>query len=67
MFDKDFYEKMVEMHSDVKHVVKWLEAHDKEDDARFETTNKKVEFVTKTVYMGIGGLVVIQILITLIK
>ena len=67
MFGKDFYDKMMEMHTDLKHMVKWSEDHDETDNDRFEETNKKVDWVTKIAYMGLGGLAVMQVIISFIK
>lgn len=67
MYGKDFYDKMMEMHTDLKHMVKWAEEHDKSDDSRFDSMNKKVDWVSKIAYMGLGGLAVIQFIIQNIK
>lgn len=67
MFSKDFYDKMMQMHADVRHMVKWSEDHDKTDNDRFNETNKKVDWVAKIAYMGLGGLAVIQFILSNIK
>lgn len=67
MYDKEFYDKMMEVHNDIKHIVSWSKDHDDQDDKRFESVNKKVDWTTKVAYMGLGGLAVIQVLINFIK
>lgn len=67
MFNKDFYDKMMEVHSDMKHIRRWSEDHDEQDDIRFSETNKKVDFITRIAYMGLGGLAVIQVIIGFLK
>lgn len=67
MFNKDFYDKMMEMHSNLKHMVTWSENHDEQDNERFREANKKVDMVTKVAYMGIGGLAVLQVVISFLK
>ena len=67
MFNKDFYDKMMEVHSSMRHIVRWSEDHDEQDDIRFAETNKKVDWVTKMAWLGIGGLGALQIAIHFIK
>lgn len=67
MFSKDFYDKMMEVHNDLKHMVKWSQDHDSQDSERFADANKKIDWVTKVAYMGLGGLAVLQVLIGFIK
>lgn len=67
MFSKDFYDKMMEVHNDLKHMVKWSKDHDERDDIRFNDTNKKVDWVTKVAYMGLGAIAVIEVLINVLK
>ena len=63
MYDKEFYDKMMEVHNDLRHLVSWTKEHDEKDNKRFEETNRKVDLVTKVAYMGLGGLAVINVLI----
>lgn len=67
MFNKDFYDKMMEMHSNVKHIVEWSEDHDEQDDARFIEANKKIDLNMKFMYMAMGGLLAVQIIVRMIK
>ena len=67
MYGKDFYDKMMEMHTDLKHMVKWAEDHDETDNNRFKETNAKVDWVTKIAWVGIGGLGMLQLFIHFIK
>lgn len=59
--------KQAEIANDVKHIVKWSEAHDTEDKVRFKTANDKIDVLAKVAYMGIGGLIVVQIVLNFIK
>lgn len=59
--------KQAEIANDVKHMVKWSESHDVEDQTRFKAANDKIDAVTRLVYMGVGGLVVVQLVINFIK
>jgi len=56
-----------EIHSDVKHLSNWAREHDQSDNNRFEMVNKRVSWIEKVAYMGIGGLAILNILIKLIK
>ena len=67
MFDQEFYDKMMEIHSDMKHIVRWSEDHDEQDDIRFDEASKKIDSNTRYVYMGLGGLMVIQAFLHFIK
>ena len=67
MFNQDFYDKMMEIHSDMKHIGRWTEEHDDHDDIRFNETNKKVDWIMKLVWLGIGGLGMLQVLIQFTK
>ena len=65
--DLEMRDKIIEMHSDVKHMVKWSEEHERKDDQRFNDVNKDIENGKKIVYGVGGGLAVLEILAKLFK
>ncbi len=67
MFDKDFYDKMIDTHQDVKYILDWNASHKKEDDTRYLEIKTKTEFLTKCVYVGIGGFAVLELLLNVLK
>lgn len=54
MFDKEFYDKMNEMHGDVKHLVTSLKHHVEEDEKVQGEIKRDLEFHQKLVYGGLG-------------
>ena len=60
-------DKIIETHTDVKHLVEWAKTHDKSDNDRFEAAFKRITWVEKTAYLGIGGLSVLSIILKMIK
>ena len=46
--------KQAEIANDVKHMVKWSETHDKQDDNRFEKLEKNQLWQNKILYGGLG-------------
>lgn len=67
MFNKDFYDKMMEVHSDMRYMRQWSTDHERKDDDRYQENNKKIDWVTKVAYLGIGGLMVLQFVCNFIK
>lgn len=69
--EEDLYSKrdqiIGEMHSDLKHMVRWTSDHDIKDDARFNKMDNKLELVDKLLYGGIGIIVFVQFVLTVIK
>ena len=55
MFTRDFYDKMIEMHSDMKHIVKWAESHDASDKEIHEKLNTRVKSLEENQARVIGG------------
>lgn len=62
MFDKDFYDKMMEVHSSVGHIVKWNEAHQKQDDERHKENIVRITALEKSYWKFIGGFAVVAVL-----
>ena len=67
MFDQDFYDKMIEMHANMKHMVEWSKKHDDKDDERFDKVNSDMSWTKKYIYMGLGGLAVLQVFVSFFK
>lgn len=66
-FEPDIRDKIIETHTDVKHLIKWSESHTKEDETRFEKINKDVDNGKKVVYGGIGGLMLLEFIMKFFK
>ena len=67
MFDKDFYDKVSEMHGDVKQLVQGFKDHLKDDKDQFASVKKRIFYLTISmviVYCSTGG---IGILVNLFK
>lgn len=68
--DKDWIERdrlLTETHTNVCHIVSWAKDHDKSDNERFQLANKRISWVEKVAYLGIGGLAVLNGLLHFIK
>lgn len=55
MFNKDFYDRMMEMHTDVKYIAKWIEEHKKEDDVAHGDINSRLKVLEADRFKVIGG------------
>jgi len=60
-------DKIIETHTDVRHIVDWAKAHDQSDNLKFEQANKRIGWIEKVAYMGIGGLALLNIVIRFVK
>ena len=58
---------LTEVHSDIKHLVKWTEAHAMDDKENFRELRKSQEFIKKVVYGGIGVIAFIEFISRFIK
>ena len=56
-----------EVHSDMKHMVKWAQEHNEDDNKRFALVYKEIELGKKVLWGCAGVLVTIEFLIKLIK
>lgn len=61
------HDVLIEIRSDVKHFKDWANRHDKIDTERFELANKRISWVEKIAYLGIGGLAMLNIFLNLFK
>lgn len=55
MFNKDFYDKMMEMHTDVKYIAKWIEEHKKDDDEVHTKFDGRIKVLENDRLKVIGG------------
>lgn len=58
---------LTEIHSDMKHILNWSEKHDASDDKRFKEVNLKTDWTIRIACMGIGGLVVLQFILKILR
>ena len=68
--DKDWVERdrlLTEVHSDVKHIVKWSIDHNKEDNDRFAVVTKEIESGKKILWGGVGIIGFLQLVSRFIK
>lgn len=56
-----------EVHADMKHLIAWSKEHDDSDTTRFEKADKRIAWVEKVAYVGMGGLAVLNIILKAIK
>jgi len=67
--DKDWLERdrmLSEIHTDMKHLTDWAKSHDQSDNNRFQIVEKRITWIEKTVWVGIGGLSLIMIVLKLV-
>ena len=55
MFDKDFYDKMMETHTNVKYMRNWIQEHKTEDDSRHEKLDNRLKIIEGDRLKIIGG------------
>lgn len=55
MYNQDFYDKMIEVHTDIKHITHWIEEHKKEDDTRHEHVEGRLRTLENDRMKVIGG------------
>ena len=65
-FDQEVYTKIIETHQDVKHIREWSNTHDKADNERFTIANKRIAWIEKVAYVGIGGLAALEFITKII-
>lgn len=56
---------LTEVHSDMKHLVEWSKSHDTLDNNRFKAASDRIDWLEKVAYLGIGGIVVMEVIIKL--
>lgn len=57
MFDKDFYDKMMEVHTDLKYMKTWTETHDANDKEVHKSLNIRVKVLEddRLKVIGVAG------------
>ena len=68
--ERDWIERdrlLTEVHQDMKHLLSWTETHEQSDNSRFELANKRITWVEKVAYLGIGGLATLNIFLKLLN
>lgn len=65
--DLDTRDKIIETHTDVKHLVQWAKEHTIEDNARFKVVHEKIALGEKIIYGAMGVFIFIEIIIKFIK
>ena len=66
MFDKEFYDKLMETHHDVKNILAWNEAHQKQDDARHADIDKRIGSLENSRLKVVGGASVLGAVVALV-
>lgn len=68
--DRDWVERdrmLTEVHSDMKHMVRWAEDHTKDDDTRFAVVTKDIDAGKKIVWSGIGIIITLEVMLKFFK
>ena len=58
---------MIEIATDMKHVLRKIDDHIKDDDEKFTNIFRRVNFAEKAIYVGIGAVAVLEIVIIVIS
>lgn len=58
---------LTEVHSDMKHLVKWSKDHNDDDNRRFALVTKEIEVGKKVLWGGVGVLAAVEFIMKLIK
>lgn len=67
MFNKDFYDKMMETHNDVKHLVRTVGHHINDDEVKFEQARKEREWLKRVAWLGCGIIITVNVILKLIR
>lgn len=62
MFDQDFYDRMMEMHTDVKYMRAWAKEHDESDDRTHDRLDRRIKTLEEDRAKVIGGAGVLGII-----
>ncbi len=65
--DGEDHDLLINIASDVKHMVNWSRDHNILDEARYLENKKEIDFLRKIAYGGIGVFVVLEFLAKFIK
>ena len=61
--DLELRDKIIDTHSKVASIIKWMESHDTKDDKRFEDLIKDNHWRDKVLYGGLGGIAVLTFIL----
>ena len=65
--NQEDHDLLIEINSDIKHILKWTTDHDKKDNDRFEAVNKEIGFHKKIIYGGLGIVAFLQFVMQFLK
>ena len=60
--DLEMRDMLVEVHTDMKHLVKWTETHQVEDDERHKDIKKEIAWHSRILYGLLGAFALIEIM-----
>lgn len=58
---------IIEIHTDLRHMVKNFDNHVKEDSEKFNNINGKIDFQQKIIYGMMGALVIVEFILKVMK
>ena len=61
------HDVLIEIKNDLKHVVSWIEAHEKKDDVRFTKIDKDIDFQKRITYAVLGIIFFVEFMFKFIK
>ena len=62
LFNQDFYDKMLEVHTDIKYIKTWIEEHKVEDDTRHDGMDARIKSIEDDRFKIVGGATVLGII-----
>ena len=61
------HDMLLEIRNDVKHMVKWAEKHEFENNDRFKKIDKDAEFFRKIIYGCVGVIFFVELVLNVFK
>ena len=58
--NQEDHDLLLNIANDTRHMREWTKTHESHDDERFKRQGEKIDFLTKSIYLGIGGLIVAE-------
>ena len=55
MYEQEFHDKVIEIHTDMKYVRKWIDDHSLEDDKRFNAVSDRLKSLEDDRLKVVGG------------
>jgi hypothetical protein len=56
-----------EVHSDIKHLLKWADEHTKDDEKRFKEVDTRMKMAEKVIYGALGIFLFVQFVVNFVK